>query len=360
MGRFGKRDDLVVHAEEPFNAETGLRSLADPVTATDAFYVRGHGPVPEIDADAWRLRVHGLVERELSLSLATLREAFRERTVTATLQCAGNRREGLIAIRDIPAEAPWGPGATGTATWSGVALADVLALAGPLRDASDVGFEGADVSPEADPVQQFGGSIPLDKAMRSEVLLSWAMNGEPLSPVHGAPLRLIVPGYIGARSVKWLERVELRSEPWPGYFQHVVYRLVPADGVPGPGVGMPLGLVALNSDVLSPRDGETVTAGLVEVRGYAFAGGDRYVSRVDVSTDGGGTWTQAKLLEDLGRWAWRHWTITLELPPGEHELLVRAWDSSAATQPEDEAALWNPKGYVNNARPRIRVRAVAR
>ncbi|MGZ4230920.1 MAG: sulfite oxidase [Solirubrobacteraceae bacterium] len=360
MGRFGKRDDLVVHAEEPFNAETGLRSLADPVTATDAFYVRGHGPVPEIDADAWRLRVHGLVERELSLSLATLREAFRERTVTATLQCAGNRREGLIAIRDIPAEAPWGPGATGTATWTGVALADVLALAGPLRDASDVGFEGADVSPEADPVQQFGGSIPLDKAMRSEVLLSCAMNGEPLSPVHGAPLRLIVPGYIGARSVKWLERVELRSEPWPGYFQHVVYRLVPADGVPGPGVGMPLGLVALNSDVLSPRDGETVTAGLVEVRGYAFAGGDRYVSRVDVSTDGGGTWTQAKLLEDLGRWAWRHWTITLELPPGEHELLVRAWDSSAATQPEDEAALWNPKGYVNNARPRIRVRAVAR
>jgi sulfite oxidase len=360
MGRFGKRDDLVVHALEPFNAETGLGSLTDPVTHTDAFYVRGHGAVPEIDPGTWRLRVHGLVERELSLSLATLREAFRERTVTATLQCAGNRREGLIAIRDIPGEAPWGPGATGTATWTGVALADVLALAGPLRDASDVGLEGADVCPEADPVQPFGGSIPLDKAMRPEVLLAWAMNGEPLSPVHGAPLRLVVPGYIGARSVKWLERVELRSEPWPGYFQHVVYRLVPAEGAPGPGVGMPLGLVALNSDVLSPRDGETVTAGPVEVRGYAFAGGDRYVSRVDVSTDGGGTWTQASLLEDLGRWAWRHWTITLDLSPGEHELLVRAWDSSAATQPEDEASLWNPKGYVNNARPRIRVRAVAR
>jgi sulfite oxidase len=359
MGRFGKRDDLIVHGEEPFNAETGLGSLTDPVTDTDAFYVRGHGAVPEIDTHAWRLRVHGLVERELSLSLETLREAFRERTVTATLQCAGNRREGLIAIREIPGEAPWGPGATGTATWTGVALADVLALAGPRRDASDVGLEGGDVCPEAKPVQRFGGSIPLDKAMRSEVLLAWAMNGEPLTPVHGAPLRLVVPGYIGARSIKWLERVELRTEPWPGYFQHVVYRLVPADGAPGPGVGMPLGLVALNSDVLSPRNGETVTAGLVEVRGYAFAGGDRYVSRVDVSTDGGVTWTQAELLEDLGRWAWRHWTITLDLAPGEHELLVRAWDSSAATQPEDEAALWNPKGYVNNARPRIRVRAVA-
>lgn len=358
MGRFGKRHDLVVHQEEPFNAETGPGALADPVTGTDAFYVRNHGPVPELDPDVWRLRVGGMVERELSLSLKTLHEAFRHRTVTATLQCAGNRREGLIAIRDIPGEAPWGPGATGTATWTGVGLADVLALAVPFGDASDVGFEGADSCPEAKPVQRFGGSIPLDKASRSEVLLAWAMNGEPLAPVHGAPLRVVVPGYIGARSVKWLERIELRSEPWPGYFQRVVYRLVPADGTPGPGVGVSLGLVALNSDVLAPRDRETVTAGPVEVHGYAFAGGDRHVARVDVSIDGGSNWTQAELLRDLGRWAWRQWHITLDLVPGEHELVVRAWDSSAATQPEDEAALWNPKGYVNNARPRIRVRAI--
>jgi sulfite oxidase len=358
MAPFGKRDDLVIHQDEPFNAETGLRSLTDSVTATDAFYVRGHGPVPEIDPDRWRLRVEGLVERELTLSLRTLREAFRERTVTATLQCAGNRRAGLIAVRDIPGEAPWGPGATGTATWTGVALADVLALAGPLRDASDVGFEGADPSPEAKPAQQFGGSIPLDKASRPEVLLAWGMNHEPLPPVHGAPMRVVVPGYIGARSVKWLERIEIRSDPWQGYFQHVAYRLVAPDETPGPGVGMPLGLVALNSDVLAPRDGDTVPAGPVEVRGYAFAGGDRYVGRVDVSVDGGSSWEQAELLEDLGRWAWRHWRITLDLGPGEHELLVRAWDSSAATQPEDEASVWNPKGYVNNTRPRIRLRAI--
>ncbi len=359
MGRFGKRDDLVVHQAEPFNAETGVKSLIDPMTDTDAFYVRGHGPVPTLVPEEWRLRVDGLVERELCLSFGTLREAFRERTVTATLQCAGNRRAGLTAIRGIPGEAPWGPGATGTATWTGVALADVLGLAGPLGDASDVGFEGADLCPEAKPVQRFGGSIPLEKARRSEVLLAWAMSGEPLAPVHGAPLRVVVPGYIGARSVKWLERIELRPDPWPGYFQHVAYRLVPADGTPGPGVGMPLGLVALNSDVLSPRDGDTVIAGPVEVRGYAFAGGDRHVGRVDVSLDGGVNWRQADLLEDLGRWAWRHWRITLDLAPGEHELLVRAWDSSAATQPEDEAALWNPKGYVNNARPRTRLRAIA-
>src|SRR6266511_5959349 len=171
MGRYGKRADLIVHEEEPFNAETSPAGLAEgPLTATDAFYVRGHGAVPEIDPAGWRLRVHGLVERELNLSLATLREALREREVTATLQCAGNRRAGLIAIRDIPGEAPWGPGATGTATWSGVALSDVLALAGPLREAEHVGFEGADLCPEAKPAERFGGSIPLDKACRPEVL----------------------------------------------------------------------------------------------------------------------------------------------------------------------------------------------
>jgi sulfite oxidase len=356
---FGKRGDLIVHEQEPFNAETDRVSLIEPVTATDAFYVRGHGAVPEIDPRAWRLTVGGLVERQLSLSLETLREAFVERTVTATLQCAGNRRAGLIAVRDIPGEAPWGPGAIGTATWTGVALADVLALAGPLGDASDVGFEGADRSPEAQPVQRFGGSIPLDKACRREVLLAWSMNGEPLPPVHGAPLRVVVPGYIGARSVKWLERIELRSQPWAGYFQHVAYRLVAADGTPGPGVGMPLGLVALNSDVLWPHDGATVIAGPVDVYGYAFAGGDRYVARVDVSLDGGASWTEAELLDDLGRWAWRHWQITVDLAPGTHDVVVRAWDSSAATQPDDEAGLWNPKGYVNNARPRIRLQAVA-
>ena len=358
MTRYGKRDDLIVHEEEPFNAETGAAALAEgPVTATDAFYVRGHGPVPEIDPATWHLRIEGLVERELSLSIGTLREAFREREVTATLQCAGNRRAGLVAVRDIPGEAPWGPGATGTATWTGVALADVLSVAGVADTATHVGFEGADLSPEAKPSQRFGGSIPLDKALRREVLLAWAMNGEPLTPVHGAPLRVVVPGYIGARSVKWLERIELRAEPWEGYFQNVVYRLLPEDEQPAPGAGMPLGLVALNSDVLSPADGDTVPAGPLEVRGYAFAGGERYVARVDVSLDGGHSWSQAELLDDLGPWAWRHWRITVDLAPGEHEITVRAWDSSAATQPEDEAALWNPKGYVNNARPRIRIRA---
>ncbi len=208
--------------------------------------------------------------------------------------------------------------------------------------------------PRSTPPSSSAGSIPLDKASRPEVLLAWGMNGEPLPPVHGAPVRVVVPGYIGARSIKWLERVEVRSTPWPGHFQDVVYRLLPEDGAPAAGVGLPLGLVALNSDVLSPADGDTVPAGPLQVRGYAFAGGERYVARVDVSVDGAG-WTQAELLEDQGKWAWRQWRATVDLDPGDHEIVVRAWDSSAATQPADPAALWNPKGYVNNAQPRVRV-----
>src|SRR3989440_11817925 len=287
MGRYGRRADRVVQEEEPFNAETSPAALGEgPLTATDAFYVRGHATVPEIDPGGWRLHVHGLVERELDLSLVTLREAFVEREVTATLQCAGNRRTGLIAIREIPGEEPWGPGATGTATWTGVALADVLALARPLREAAHVGFEGADICPGAKPAQRFGGSVPLDKACRPEVLLAWGMNGEPLPLVHGAPLRVVVPGYIGARSVKWLERIEVRLRPWEGYFQHVAYRLLPPDGKPGPGAGMPLGLVALNSDVLSPVDGETGAAGPGEGRGYAVAGGGRQGARGEGSDHG--------------------------------------------------------------------------
>ena len=352
----GKRADTIVYEEQPFNAETAREALAEaPLTATDAFYVRSHGAIPDLEPGAFRLRVEGAVERRLDLSLTTLKEAFREREIVATLQCAGNRRKGLMAIRDIPGEAPWGPGATGTATWTGVSLADVLALAGPRAGARHAGFQGADDSREE---HGFGGSIPLAKACRPEVLLAYAMNGDPLEPVHGAPLRVVVPGYIGARSIKWLTRIELRDTPWPGYFQHVAYRLLPEDGTPGPGAGMPLGLVALNADVLAPADGSVVPAGEVELRGYAFAGGERHVVRAEVSLDGE-HWLEAELLEDPGRWAWRHWRATVDLAPGEHDILVRAWDSSAATQPEDEAALWNPKGYVNNARPRIRVRAVA-
>jgi len=359
MAFAGKRADMVVHEVEPFNAEPPRGALADQgdLTALDTFYVRNHGPVPELDQPAWRLRVRGLVERELELSLEDLRRRFDERRVVATLQCAGNRREGLNAVREIPGEAPWGPGATGNAAWRGVSLADVLGAAGLRSGARYVAFEGADTSQEADPPQRFGASIALHKALASEVLLAWEMNEEPLPALHGAPLRLVVPGYIGARSVKWLERITVQAEPSENFFQHT-YRLLPADSDPDqvpPDAGVVLGAVAVNSDILRPADGDTVAAGHMGVSGYAFAGDDRRIVRVDVSTDGGRGWQQARLLDDLGPWAWRRWRAQVDLDAGPAQIIARAWDSSAATQPEDPAQLWNPKGYVNNAWARIAV-----
>jgi sulfite oxidase len=328
---------VIVHQEEPFNAESPREALAGaPLTPVEHFYVRNHGPVPERTAT---LRVDGLAQRALELSLAELR-ALPRRELTATLQCAGNRRADLLRVRDIPGEAPWGPGATGTATWAGAALADVLALAGVEEGAAHVGLTGADRSEEADPPQRYEISIPLRKALRPEVLLAWEMNGAPLEPLHGAPLRAVVPGYIGARSVKWLERIELRAEPSDGYYQATAYRLF----------DIPLGEVALNSDFLRVRR----AGGAVELDGYAFAGGERRVARVEVSA-GDGRWTEAELLDDQGAWAWRLWRAALELPPGRHELLVRAWDSAGATQPESPATVWNPKGYANSAWGRIEV-----
>lgn len=352
---------MVVHGEDPFNAESSRAALAESsVTSLDAFYVRNHGPVPDIDPAAWRLKVDGLVEQELELSLAELKARFAGHEVIATMQCAGNRRTGFLAVRDIPGEAPWGPGATGNAVWLGARLRDVLAVAGPRAEVEHVAFLGADTSEEPDPPEPFGASIPRHKATAGEVLLAWSMNGEPLPSVHGSPLRAVVPGYTGARSVKWLERITARSEPSDNHFQAKTYLLLPPEADPEnppPGEGVPLGAVAVNADFVAPDDGATVPAGALRVSGYALAGDDRRIVRVDVSTDGGVSWRQADLLDQQSPWSWRLWEAEVELGAGSTEIVARAWDSALAAQPEDTAHLWNPRGYVNNAWARITVTA---
>ncbi len=359
MGRWGKRDDMIVHEEDPYNAEPPRDALADRVlTATDTFYSRNHGPIPQLDPASWRLRVDGLVDRELVLTLADLQDRFEQRTLVATLQCAGNRRAGLIEVRDIPGDEPWGPGATSTAEWTGVALADLLTAAGVRPEAQHVAFAAPDVSQLAEPAQPYGSSIGITKALAGEVLLAWEMNGRPLPAAHGAPVRVVVPGYIGARSVKWAQRITARTEPSDNYFQATAYRLLPAEADPttaGPGDGLSLGSVALNADILRPDDGATLPTGPTEVTGYAFAGGDRGIARVDVSLDGGASWVQADLDEQASPWAWRHWRTTVDLPAGPVDITARAWDTSAAVQPESPVHLWNPKGYVNNSWARVHV-----
>ncbi|MGH3499006.1 MAG: sulfite oxidase [Nocardioidaceae bacterium] len=359
--RWGKRADMVVHSSEPFNAEPPASALAGNVlTPMDTFYARNHGAIPHVDPSTWRLTVGGLVGRELSLSLAELRTDYAHQEIVATLQCAGNRRAALLSVRDLPGEEPWGPGATSTARWTGVSLADVLGTAGVGAGAEHVEFAAGDVSPTADPPQAYGGSIDLAKARSREVLLAWGMNGQALPDAHGGPVRVVVPGYIGARSVKWVDRVSVRAQPSDNYFQAVAYRLLPPEADPErslPGEGLSLGPVALNTAILRPADGARLTAGSTEITGYAFAGDARRVVRVDVSADGGATWRQAFLDEPASAWAWTHWRIRVDLAAGAREILARAWDSTGALQPASPEHVWNPKGYVNNSWARITVHA---
>jgi sulfite oxidase len=356
MGIWDKSDDMLVYQDEPYNAETPAGALAAQITSLDTFYGRNHAPIPLIDAASWRLRVEGLVDRPLELSMDDLHR-FPERTVVATLQCAGNRRADLVEVRDIPGQVPWGPGAISTAKWSGVRLADVLAEAGVRPEAAHIAFTGGDLSHQADPPQPFGGSIPVAKATSSEVLLAWGMNDQPLPAVHGAPLRVVVPGWIGARSVKWLQGISAQAEPSDNFYQNEYSILLPeADPEEvGPGIGITLGPVAIHCAILQPDKDAHPASGPTEITGFAFAGDDRTVARVDVSADHGSTWTHADLEPPENRWIWQHWRTTLALPPGEVEVVARAWDSTATVQTESPAAVWNPRGYANNAAAHLRI-----
>jgi sulfite oxidase len=356
---WGKRDDFIVHQQDPFNAEPTPAALdGRSVTPLDMFYCRNHGPVQPIDPQRWRLQVDGLVERALSLSLPEIQQRFAERTVVATVQCAGNRRGELAAVRPIPNQLLWGPAAISTARWTGVALADVLADAGLQAGVEHVAFQEADVAPRPNGTPVFGGSIPIAKALAGEVLLAWRMNDETLPAVHGAPLRVVVPGYIGARSVKWLQRITAQAQPSENYFQAKDYCLLPEDADPAEaerGRGLHLGVAPLNAAILRPEPGQTVPVEAVQVSGYAAAGDDRGVARVDVSVDGGRHWQHADLDAAAGPWAWRLWRVTLQLPPGPAQIVARAWDTSGSTQPERVEHVWNPLGYINTAWSRVHV-----
>ncbi len=346
---------MVVHGREPYNAEPHPSALdGRRITPVGVFYSRNHGPVPDIHPPTWRLRVDGLVDDRLHLDLSTL-QRYESVTLTATLQCAGNQRAGLLEVTDIPGEAPWGPGATSTATWTGARLAEVLAAAGVRDAAAHVAFTAPDPAADTDPTETYGGSIPIDKALAPEVLLAWGMNGDPLPPAHGGPVRVLVPGYVGARSVKWVHRVRVQAAPSDSHFQATAYRLLPADATPARGAEVALGQVPLGCAVLTPYAGATVTAGTTTVSGYALAGCARTVDRVDVSVDGGRTWRQATFdTDEAAPFVWRLWSSDVDLPPGAAEVVARAWDSSGSTHPESAATVWNPKGYVNNSWSRVR------
>ena len=348
---------LILRSAAPLNAESPLSLLAKSwITPQELFFIRTHGDVPDLDRATHRLKIGGRVGTPLEFSLEDLRSDFPQHCTAATLLCAGNRREELNAVETV-AGTSWRQGAVGNAEWTGVRLADILERAGVTGGDLHVLFSSADTVKVGDLTTSFGASIPLAKALSPEVLVAFAMNGEPLSPEHGFPLRVVVPGYIGARSVKWLTGIHVADQPSDNYFQQNDYKLMPAGmhaDEAESGVGVMLGEVPVNSAVLTPLDGAELKRGETTIRGYALAGSGRSVGRVDVSPDGGATWQKAEL-EPNGPWTWTLWKAAIRLDPGPAEIVVRAWDSAAQTQPERLETVWNAKGYMNNAWHRVAV-----
>lgn len=347
-----------VHTTEPLNAELPLDEVTDAfITSNARFFKRNHAPIPLLDPATYRLVVDGLVARPLSLSLADL-SRFARTEGAATLQCAGNRRDELHAVGPTPGETPWGAAALSTAVWAGIRLADVLAEAGVADGAHHVAFLGLDRVEKAGKVFGFGGSIPLDKALTPEVLLADTMNGAPLPPEHGGPLRVVVPGIIGARSVKWVGRITVQTEESENYYQRLAYKLFPPDvetATPADwDAACSIQDYPVSAVLTEPSPDAPVPAGPVVLRGYALTGDGRALEAVEVSTDGGATWLAARLEPDGDRWTWRLWDATVELTPGQHEVVVRAWDE-AGGQPVSVAETWNFKGYLNNAWHRTRL-----
>lgn len=361
---FGKHERQLVRESRWFNSGPPPDLLREhPITPNDLFFTRNHAGVPSVDPAAYRLKLDGLVDRPLEFSLEQLKNLYPTETVTATISCAGLRRDELSTVRPIPGEVAWGAEPVSTGVWRGVRLARLLADArvrsGPLH----VAFTGLDDVERHGERFGFGASIPLTKALADETILAWELNGEPLPPVHGFPLRGVVPGYIGARSVKWLGTITVQDAPTSNYFQSKAYRMFPPD-VDARNVvwekGAALADVPLNSVIWNPEPDATVEPGVIRVSGWACANGGRTVDRVEVSGDGGATWHRAETPRDRDPWRWTLWHLELLVPPGEHTLAVRAWDSDGNTQPGDLRQLWNFKGYVNNAWHRVRVHAEER
>ncbi|MFN2432485.1 MAG: sulfite oxidase [Gemmatimonadota bacterium] len=335
---------------EPFNAETPLAALGQPLTPTPLFYVRNNFDVPRIDPSAWRLLVEGEVEAPLQLSLADLR-GMPQRDVTVTLECAGNDR---TRMSPIPSGTPWGLGAVGTATFVGTSLAGILEAARLRPGALEAVFAGADEG-EVQPGrrERFVRSLPLEEARRPDVLLAWSMNGEPLTPDHGFPLRLLVPGWYGVASVKWLSSLTLAAEPFRGYFQRERYVYEAERGTPD---GTPVRRMRVRALVARPENGAAMRRGLIDVAGTAWSG-EAAVARVEVSVDGGASWDEAMLGEGGAPGVATPWRFTWHAQePGFHVLSARATDAAGRTQPLEP--VWNAHGYGNNAVQRVRVSIV--
>ena len=337
-----------VLSDRPQQLQTPLSDLDGLLTPTERFFVRSHFGPPRWDP-LRKLSLTGLVTKPATFTVSSLKR-LPHTTVTAVLQCAGNGR--ALFQPPIPG-VQWQHGAMGQAEWTGVRLATLLDRAGLKPGAAHVHLYGADRVPRP-ATPPFIRSIPLDKAMHPDTLVAWEMNGAPLTLEHGAPLRLVVPGWAGDHWLKWLVGIDVAEHEHEGFFVQKAYRIPPHPVPPGtkvpPEQMQPVTVMPVKSVITSPVEGATTSAGKVEVRGVAFSG-VAAVRRVEVSVDGGQTWNEAVLEGAPGVGRWQRFRLVVEAQPGSMSALARATDESGTTQPE--SATWNPSGYFWNAWHRV-------
>ncbi len=330
------------------NHGTPLESLRHELTPLGLHYLLVHYDIPVVDPATWRLTVRGERELELTLDDLLAREPV---TMPVTMECAGN---GRARLEPRPISQPWLAEAIGTAEWTGVPLASLLAEAGVGADATEVVFTGLDRGVEGGVEQDYERSLTVADALRDDVLLAYAMGGEPLLPQHGFPLRLLVPGWYGMTSVKWLTRIAVVDEPFDGYQMINGYRIRESEDDPG----TPVTRIEPRSLMVPPGIPDFLTRrrflapGRVEVQGRAWSGWGP-ISRVEMSVDGGASWAPASVGSGPGPAAWVPWSFAWDAASGDHELCVRAHDASGRSQPLD--APWNVGGYSNNAVQRVAV-----
>ncbi len=346
--------DLIFRSKAPRNAEPKLGKLAESwVTPTTQFYIRSHGANPQIIPDQFRVSVAGLVEKPLELSVQQLIERFPAAACTCTVSCAGLRRYEFSKVKPVGG-VQWEEGPIGNAVWSGVRLSDVLKSAGVKASARHVWFDGADEVRDGGHSFPFGGSVPLSKVMEDNadmpgVLLATHMNGQPLKADHGFPLRAIVPGYIGARSVKWLRRIVVSEAQSPNHFVADAYKIVRTGTPQEWDEAAPIYRYPVNAALCSSVTQE----GRILLKGYALPSGDKNcsINRVEISTDSGNFWVEAALGDETGDYCWRLWSAAVTIADAAADVCIRATDSLGNTMPE--TVTWNPKGYLYNAWHRV-------
>lgn len=342
---------LVVHRAHPLNCETSIPALLGGVVMPNAhFYVRNHFHVPMLDVDTWRLRVGGLVDRPLSLSMRDIQN-LPSHTLVVTLECAGNGRS-LLEPR-VDGE-QWELGAVSTAEWTGVPLAEVLERVGVKTDACEVVFRGADSGPvDGSTPTRFARSLPLDQARDRDLLLAYAMNGEPLPVQHGHPLRLIVPSWYAVASVKWLTEIEVIDRAFEGRFQTDSYFFEREQN--SQVVREPASLQRVQALITEPGPEAEVEGGAIAIRGVAWSGAAA-IARVEVSVDGG-AWQEARMIGERRRHSWQWWELLTRVDAARKiGLRARAIDLAGRTQPDHPE--WNRLGYGNNAIHEVTIQVV--